>query len=79
MKIIKIKRLWNNLASLRDYVVMDAIKKNQTIQVELNGKTMTLTPDKLAKQSFQAVGDKFESKFSAKKYTLIDFAWKADE
>ena len=79
IKVIKIKRLWSGLASVRDYVVEDAIKKDITIRLELGSKSMTLTPENLKNDAFQAVGQGFQSKYSNLKYKLIDFPWKPDE
>ena len=78
MKPIKIKRLWNNCASIRDYVVNKAIKDNETIMVTVNGLAgcMILKPDDLMQKSFAVLGQKFVSKFGDKKYKLIDFPWK---
>jgi hypothetical protein len=81
IKEIKLKRLWNNLASLRDYDVKRYIEEGITVKLTVVGRNdhMILTPDKMKQKSFQAVGDKFNSKFvSGMKYTLIDFAWKPE-
>ncbi len=75
------KRLWNNLASLRDYNVKEWIRNDQTVIVttpDKPGETMTLTPQKLA-DGFQALGDrKIKSKYG-RDYELIDFKWVRDE
>lgn len=79
---IKLKRLWNGLASVRDNVVKDAIKKGDSIVLSVEGMTgaMTLTPERMRAEGFQAVGEDFESKYvSGMKYKLIDFSWKPDK
>jgi len=80
-KEITIKRLWNNIASIRDYVVKEAIDSGTTIRLTLLGKkqSMTLSPDKLKDKQFQILGDTFDSKYKHNmKYKLVDFSWKPD-
>jgi len=73
MKVVKLKRLYNNIASLRSYVVDNAIKYNEPITVECNGAKMVLTPEQLKK------GDRgtkvFHSKFNNVRYKLVDYKW----
>lgn len=81
MKYIKLKRLWNGLASIRDNIVRDAINRNEAIEVTVEGMKghMLLTPSILKTRAFQAVGEEFDSKFvQGMKYKLIDFAWKPE-
>jgi len=78
MKTIKIKRLWNGCASIRDYVINKAIAKNETLLVVVEGfpGCMILEPDDLMQKSFAVLNTSFKSKFGDKKYKLIDFPWK---
>lgn len=75
-----LRRLWNNLASIRDYEVEECIKNNESIVVTVdntNGK-MTLSPEML-KRGFSALPSKIRSKYNAiQTYQLIDFRWKPD-
>ena len=73
MKIIKLKRLYNGLASLRSYVVDNAIKYNEPVTIECNGAKMTLTPEQLAKGSRNT--EVIHSKFNNVRYTLVDYKW----
>ena len=80
--VIKLRRLWHNLASLRDYNVQRWINKNITITLEcdVDGRkqTMTLTPELLEK-GFQAHHATQKSRYSTREYQLIDYRWKEDE
>jgi hypothetical protein len=79
----RIKRLWHNLASVRDYEVKSAIENNEPIRLSLvrDGKihTMTLSVDKL-KKGFSISPKKFKSLFNdGEDYELIDFRWVDDK
>ena len=80
--VIKLRRLWHNLASLRDYNVRDWVERQQTIKLEcdVNGRkqTMTLTPELLEK-GFQAHHATQKSRYSTREYQLIDYRWKEDK
>ena len=74
MKKIQIKKLWQgHLISIRDYVVDQGIK-NGGIKLEHEGKTMILSPEALSRG--RELTRNISSKFSEKKYNLIDFEWK---
>lgn len=75
MKIRKIKRLFNGLASLRDYEVEDAISSGGII-LDLEGRRMTLTPEQL-KGGFSINNKAQISKFGGT-YKLVDYRWKED-
>jgi len=76
-KIIKVKKLYNGCASIRDYVVQKCIDENKEIQVHYKNFMMSLTIGDL-KNSFQFHKKKFESKYSELKYQLIDFKFRPD-
>lgn len=80
MKIIRIKRVWNNIASIRDYLIKRAIQNNEEIIVELVGtkEHMLLTPEVMKDKSFQISTRKFKSRFDGNEYELIDFVWKPE-
>lgn len=77
MKTRTIKKLWNNLVSLRDYEVLGAIKAGGVV-IKFGKYQMTLHPEQL-ERGFQAVGTQFKSKFGTKDYALIDFRWIPDQ
>jgi len=75
----KIKRLWNGLASLRDYEVLDAISKKENIRLECKNEYMTLSVPQLEK-GFQISSTRFKSRYNANQmYELVDFRWKPDK
>jgi hypothetical protein len=75
----KIKRLFNGLASLRDYEVEEAIKKNEAVQLSCEGQTMTLSVEML-KHGFSITTAPHKSKFNrSQEYRLVDFKWKPDK
>lgn len=78
MKDYTIKRLWQGLASVRDYVVKDCIVKKQGLRLTLikTGEVMEIPYENLEKLMFQAHKTEMVSKFDGKKYLLVDFIWK---
>jgi hypothetical protein len=80
MKIIKIRRLWRGIASVRSTIVDDCYKNNRSIQLVLKDETMTLSPREINEKGFQtSPGKTFESQYGTESYRLIDFKWKPDE
>jgi len=77
-KKVKIKKLFLGHVSIRDYIVEKAIEKEQGITVEHEGMNMVIPLEQL-KHRFQFHQQQFCSKFSEKKYELIDFKWKPNE
>ena len=78
-KEIKVQRLWNGLASVRDYVLIDCIGKKRNIVFKYNGEKMTVTWDRLSSSGFWTSKKDHISKYTGKKYRLIDFKFKKDE
>lgn len=76
-KIIRLKRLWNNIASVRDYIVKDAIDGKYNLQVTVKDQKgyMILTPENLEKRMFQTLPTKIKSKYKDTVYSLYDFSW----
>lgn len=76
-KTIKLKRLWNNLASTRDYIINDCLLHGLGIRFELvNSSEYMLIPyDKLRDKSFQTNKTLQKSRFG-QDYMLVDFAWR---
>ena len=75
-KIIKLKRLWNNLASTRDYIIKDCQFHGLGIRFELNnGEFMEIPCNELEKKGFKTSNIQQKSRYG-KNYYLIDFAWR---
>ena len=80
METIKLKRLWNNLASFRDYNVKEWMRKKETIKVvtpDRVGEEMTIKPEEWD-EAFSAHGTVIKSKFG-RDYRLIDLKWRNDK
>ena len=75
MKIIRIKRLWNSIASIRDYTLDDLIKRGETLRIECEDEYIELTANQLKEKMFQISKKKFKSRFG-QDYTLYDIPWK---
>ena len=72
---IRIRRLWNGLASVKSYQLDEAKKKKEKICL-LHGKdTMTCDPERF----FQANSKIYRSKFGGKDYSLWDTKFIKDE
>jgi hypothetical protein len=78
-KTIPIRRLFNGLASVRDYVIEKCYREGKDIIFVLNNEKMTIPNEELNSRSFQLSEKKFISKFNGKPYTLIDFKFKPDK
>lgn len=82
-KNIFIEKIFNGCVSIRDYIVNDAILEGRTIVVHclINGRkeAMTLTPQRL-KKGFSLNGNhSILSRYSNKKYCLVDYRWVPDK
>jgi hypothetical protein len=74
-----IKKLYRNLAELRDYEVQTAIDKNENIKIRYEGDVMTLSPEDLQKKVVSTSNTTFKSKVGGKDYKLVAFKWTPDE
>lgn len=72
------KRLFNGLASVRDYIVKDAIEKLKDMVIVYKGERMTIPYSQLQKAMFQIHKISFRSKYEDKSYQLIDFKFIPD-
>ena len=80
MKVYKAKKLFGNIASVRDYIVNQAIDNGEGLRIEYKGKAMMLSPDDLVASVFQCHKTKFKSKYAGgKDYELYDFIFKPDQ
>jgi hypothetical protein len=78
MMMVRIKKLFKGyLASIRDYLVIEAINNGLTLRILYEDSYMDLTPEEL-REGLQLTERSFKSKFNNKKYQLIDFHWKPD-
>lgn len=77
MKKITVKKLYNNCASIRDYIVNKCVLEEKGICVHYRDWKMTLTVEDL-KGSFQFHDQLFKSKWGTKPYQLLDFRFKPD-
>ena len=76
MMTLRIKKLFRGcLASVRDYIVMECISKGLTLRIIYDGGHMDLTPEMLRK-GLQLTERSFKSKFTNRRYQLLDFSWK---
>lgn len=79
-KTIKLKRLWHNIASTRDYIISDCLKKQIGIRFELVGSPeyMLIPFIDLKSKAFETNKTLQRSRFS-KDYFLVDFAWRPNK
>ena len=66
------------MASVRDYLVQEAIDKTQDLVIWCEGKHMVV-PWAFLTKKLKVDKNIHQSKFSKKSYKLIDFRWKAVE
>lgn len=71
-KKVKVKKLFLGCASIRDYIIRQAIEKGKDILVEYNNQQMLIPLNKL-KDRFQFHRHKFTSIIDSRTYELIDF------
>ena len=72
---IKVKRLWNGLASVKSYQLDEARKKKEKIYLIHGKDIMICDPDRF----FQANSKIYRSKFGGKDYSLWDTKFIKDE
>lgn len=75
MKTRKIKRLFNGLASLRDYEVEKFIKAGG-VKLILGNESMLLSVEDLQRGTQANIGNFVSNYDSTKSYFLIDFKWR---
>ena len=72
------KKKFGDITSVRDYIVKQAVKENDGLQIVFEDKQMTMNPEELKSQVFQCHKTKFKSKFNDGEYELYDFVFKPD-
>jgi len=75
MRTYRIKRLWKNLASVRDFFVKECIEEKEGLTILCDNDQMIIPAEELEKRAFQAHKTKMKSKWGSKDYELIDFVW----
>lgn len=80
-KTFKLRRLWNNIASIRDYNLQECLDKGIGIRIEVEGEegAMEYDTEQVKQFVFQAHQTKNKSRYGTKEYTLVDFQWKPNE
>ncbi len=73
MKIVRVKKLFNDCISLRDHIVKKAIQENDSILVKFRDSQMFLGVNDLRKG--KKSGIKIRSKWGDLEYELIDYKW----
>lgn len=77
MKKYRIKKLFNNKASIRSNVVKECVHKEEPICVEYDRKSMVLTPQQL--RNYTTDGKTYTSRWGSESYKLLDYDWKPTE
>jgi hypothetical protein len=77
MIIVTVRKIYNGMVSIRDYLVERCLKENTPLKIVYRGQCMILSPDDLRDKGFKTTGIKFNSKFYRyKRFGLIDYWWK---
>lgn len=72
-----VKRLYNGLASLRDYHVQKAINQGKDILILFEDQKMKIPHDEILKRGTRS-NVTAKSKYNGDEYTLIDFRFRPD-
>lgn len=79
-KNLKIKKLWEGKAALRDKYVRECIgKRDIVITLKENGETMTLLKDKIRASIDSVSKETFKDFYGGGTHKLVYFKWKKDE
>ena len=77
---VKINRLWHGDASIRDYLVVQAIQEKRDLQIILkNSNEWMIIPWQELHNKGKGNPEKFRSMHDGRIYSLIDFVWKPDK
>ena len=79
LRKVKINRLWHGYASIRDYLVTQAIQEKQDLQIILKNSNEWMIIPWQELHKGKGNPEKFRSKHNEKIYSLIDFVWKPDK
>ena len=78
-KTIPIRRLFNGLASVRDYVLKKCYQEGKDIILTYKNEKMTVLHKELKSKSFQLSDKTFTSRYGSEPYRLIDYKFEADK
>lgn len=75
-KKIKLKRLYNGIASTRDYVWQKCLDNKMGIDFECNGAHMKIPYEELKMADVEKTRHK--SKYDGREYSLVNFKWRTN-
>ena len=75
-KEVKINRTWHGKASVRDYLVEDAMRKKQDLLIKCGRDIMTVEHKDLMKGKWSKFA--LKSKHGQQNYRLVDYDWKPE-
>jgi hypothetical protein len=78
MEKIRVRKLYNNRAEIRDYVVDKLIEDKKSLQITFDEEVMTLSPESLVSKR-TSVSKMFISKLGKRNYKLYGYDWNPDE
>ncbi len=77
---VEVNRLFNGIASVRDYRLKKAIQTGQDIELHCKDESMVIKNEEIQEKVFQINPTKYRSKFEPyNEYELLDFKWTADK
>jgi|TARA_Y100001938_G_scaffold151043_1_gene245441 hypothetical protein len=75
----QVRKLYNDSASVRDYIVESCYQANEDLVIKYRGQKMTVPHNDLL-HFMQFHRHTFQSKYKAEQtYQLIDFVWQPDQ
>ena len=75
---VSIKRLWHGFASVRDYLVKEAIESGKGLELIYNKDRMWINNTEIQGKVIVNTSNKFKSKHNDREYQLWDFIWKPE-
>ncbi len=78
MKTITVKKKYEGIISVRDYIINECIRKDISLKIKFGKESMVLTPKELVNSKIQLTKRFFTSGFNGKSYYLYDYRWRPD-
>ena len=72
---VQVDKVWLGKVSVRDYIYKKCLRKKESLGI-VHGKQYMWIPYNKLKSAKSYTDQSFTSKFSNKKYRLVDFEWK---
>ena len=72
---VNVNRLWHGKASIRDYLVKEAINNNQDILIICKDENATMIVDRKDLHKGVLSDNSFKSKHDGRYYRLVDYDW----